>query len=210
MDGLVHRILPALEPRRGTLVFLHGMGSSLEGWTFLQPVLDLPWLELVVVQATLPCGKGWRWYEVDETNLSLPQTRDQITAHLALLENFLLSLDRPPRSLVVGGFSQGSVLSLELGLRSGIELGGLLCISGYVPLVDDHPAASGPLATSRQILCTHGQWDDVVPLEYARSQYRTLASKGVPIEAEVFDKDHGFDPCDERRRIRDWLAGRLG
>lgn len=186
------------------------MGSSLDGWTFLQPVLDLPWLELVVVQATLPFQKGWRWYEVDQTNMGMPQTRGQITAHLARLEELLASLDRPPRSLVVGGFSQGSVLSLELGLRSGIELAGLLCISGYVPLLDDHPAAFGPLATSRRILCTHGQWDDVVPLDYARSQYAALASMGVPVEAEVFDKDHGFDPCDERRRIRRWLSERMG
>lgn len=182
----------------------------MEGWTFLQAVLDLPWLELVVAQATLPHGKGWRWYEVDERNLPLPHTRDQIVAHLARLEEFVESLDRPPRSLVLGGFSQGSVLSLELGLRSDLQLGGLLCISGYVPLVDNHPAAFGPLATSRRILCTHGQWDDVVPLEHARSQYGALAAMGVPIEPEVFDKEHGFDACDERHRIRDWLAERLG
>jgi phospholipase/carboxylesterase len=106
---------------------------------------------------------------------------------------------------VLGGFSQGSVMALETGLRSDLPLAGLLCISGYVPMLADFPAGFGSRALARRILCTHGTWDQVIPHAFAQSQVQTLAALGVKIEMETFDKPHGLDEDEELPRIRTWL-----
>lgn len=205
MTSLVHHVVPARADREGTLVFLHGLGDSPDGWAFLPQALDLPWLEIVLVQAPIPYGPGWAWYELDPSLRPTGGTRTDIAASRDLLESFLGELGRPTESVVVGGFSQGAVMALETGLRSDLPLAGLLCVSGYVPLISDFPAAFGHHAAERRILCTHGTWDQVIPRDFSESQAKALAAMGIPIEMETFDKPHGLDEEEELPRIRAWL-----
>jgi phospholipase/carboxylesterase len=205
MTSLVHHIVPARAERRGTLVFLHGLGDSPAGWSFLPHALELPWLEIVLVQAPISYGPGWAWYELDPSLRPTSNTRTDIAKSRTLLESLLLELDRPTESVVVGGFSQGSVMALETGLRSELPLAGLLCISGYVPLLADFPAGFGSHALERRILCTHGTWDQVIPHAFSEGQAVALAAMGVRIEMETFDKPHGLDEEEELPRIRSWL-----
>jgi phospholipase/carboxylesterase len=205
MTSLVHHVIPSTAPRRGTLVFLHGLGDSPAGWSFLPHALELPWLEIVLVQAPIPYGPGWAWYELDPSLRPTANTRADIAASRGLLESLLGELGRPTESVVLGGFSQGSVMALETGLRSALPLAGLLCISGYVPLIADFPGGFGPRALERRILCTHGTWDQVIPHAFSESQSEALAAMGVPIRMETFDKPHGLDEEEELPRIRTWL-----
>jgi phospholipase/carboxylesterase len=205
MTSLVHQVVPAASARKGSLVFLHGLGESMAGWSFLPQALELPWLEIVLVQAPIPYGPGWAWYDLNPSLRPTASTRSDISSSRALLETFLGELGRPTDSIVLGGFSQGSVMTLDTGLRSAKPLAGLLCISGYVPLLEDFPAAFGPFAKTRRILCTHGRWDPVIPHEFSKSQVEALSALGVPIAMDDFDKAHDLDEEEELPRIRSWL-----
>lgn len=205
MTSLVHRIEPSRAERTGTLVFLHGLGDSPAGWDFLPDALELPGLEVVLVQAPIPYGPGWAWYDLDPSLRPSAGTCADIAESRGLLESLLVELGRPTQSVVLGGFSQGSVMALETGLRSELPLAGLLCISGYVPLIADYPAGFGHRAAQRRILCTHGSRDQVIPLDFAQSQVQALAAMGIGIEMETFDKPHGLDEEEELPRIREWL-----
>jgi predicted esterase len=206
MTSLVHHIVPASAARKGTLVFLHGLGDSLSGWSFLPQALGLPWLEVVLAQAPIRYGPaGWAWYDLNQSLRPTAGTRSDISSSRALLESFLGELGRPTDSIVLGGFSQGSVMALDTGLRSALAFAGLLCISGYVPLLEDFPAAFGPFAMKRRILCTHGRWDPVIPHDFSKAQVEALSALGVPIAMEDFDKAHDLDEEEELPRIRSWL-----
>ena len=205
MTSPVHHIVPSTAPRRGTLVFLHGLGDSPAGWSFLPQALELPWLEIVLVQAPIRYGPGWAWYDLNPSLRATETTREDITGSRGLLESLLGELGRPTESVVLGGFSQGSVMALETGLRSDLPLAGLLCISGYVPLLADFPAGFGSQALVRRILCTHGNMDQVIPHDFSESQAKALAAMGVRIEMETFDKPHGLDEEEELPRIKAWL-----
>jgi phospholipase/carboxylesterase len=205
MTSLVHHVVPPTAARKGSLVFLHGLGDSMAGWSFLSQALELPWLEIVLVQAPIPHGPGWAWYDLNQSLRPTASTRSDISSSRALLESFLGELGRPTASVVLGGFSQGSVMALDTGLRSAKPLAGLLCISGYVPLLEDFPAAFGPFAKTRRILCTHGRWDPVIPHEFSKSQVEALHAQGIPIAMEDFDKAHDLDEEEELPRIRSWL-----
>jgi phospholipase/carboxylesterase len=206
MTTLVHHIVPARAERKGTLVFLHGLGDSPAGWSFLPQALELPWLEIILVQAPIPYGPGWAWYELDPSLRPTSNTRTDILKSSGLLESLLGKLGHPTESVVLGGFSQGSVMALETGLRSELPLAGLLCISGYVPLLADFPAGFGSRALERRILCTHGTWDQVIPHAFSQSQAQALAAMDVRIEMETFDKPHGLDEEEELPRIQAWLT----
>lgn len=206
MAGLLHATIPATTERRGTLVFLHGLGDDMRGWSFLPDALRHPWLETILVQAPIPYGPGgWSWYELDPSLRPTPRTETDIAESRSKVADFLRGLSLPGERLMLGGFSQGCVLTLETGLREDVPLAGMLCISGYVPLLDRYPAAFGPLARTRRILSTHGHWDQVIPKGLAQEQMAALAGKGAPITLELYDKGHDLDLAEELPRIREWV-----
>ena len=38
--------------------------------------------------------------------------------------------------IILGGFSQGAAISLVTGLKTKYKLGGIVCLSGYLPIAD--------------------------------------------------------------------------
>lgn len=202
---LVHHVATGPGPARGTLVFLHGLGDSLSGWSFLPAALELPGLEVVLVQAPMPYGPGWSWYDFENprrARLDIGQSRSAVSELLA-------HLDRPSGSTVLGGFSQGAVMSLETGLRGNLPLAGILAISGYVPLLEDFPASLSPEGARIPALATHGPWDTVLPLEMVKPQMEGLRQAGADLSFETYDKAHDLDVEEELPRIRGWLSERL-
>lgn len=198
---LVHHILPSSGPVQGTLVFLHGLGDSPAGWSFLPSALPLPGLEVILVQAPIPYGPGWSWYDFEHPSRGRLDIGDSRTAVSALLDH----LGRPAEKTFLGGFSQGAVMSIETALRGARPLAGVLAISGYVPLLEDYPAALTTRGCAIPILATHGPWDQVLPLEMVRPQMESLRSSGADLRFETFDKAHDLDMEEELPRIQEWI-----
>lgn len=189
-------------------MFLHGWGQDLRHWSFLQDVLDLPWLEMVLLEAPVPAGNGrWSWFASSRECGESFRSIAELERDTELVEEALAAMGTPAGSTVLGGFSQGAAIALELGLRSPREWAGILCVSGCSLFRGDHPPS--PHAATRRYLCTHGDQDGILPLEHAAASYARIARMGVPLACEVFRKDHGLDPCEERRRIRSWLEETL-
>lgn len=203
---LEHRRLPAPTTAKRTLVFMHGLGDSLAGWSFLPDALDLPWLEVVLVQAPIPYGPGWAWYDLDPSLRSTPKTKIDIAESRDRVSELLVHLGLEPSKTFLGGFSQGAVMALETGLRSDETFAGLLPISGYVPLIEEYPAAFGEAIANQRILATHGHWDQVIPHAFAQAQMTELSRRGAPLEFESFDKAHDIEIHDEMDRIRSWIS----
>lgn len=202
---LVHHVVPCVGPVQGTLVFLHGLGDSPAGWSFLPAALALPGLEVILVQAPIPYGPGWSWYDFENPRrgrLDIGQSR-------AALSELLDQLDKVPAKTVLGGFSQGAVMSIDTALRGSLPLAGVLAISGYVPLLEDFPASLSKAGESIPVLATHGPWDNVLPLDMVRPQMEGLRSLGAKLEFETFDKAHDLDLEEELPRIQGWIREKL-
>jgi predicted esterase len=201
--------LPSAIETSGTLVFLHGYGQKARHWSFLRDVLDLPWLEVVLLRGPIGLEDGNCWFRLaTDLRRPVPETRSDILGSVEMVESSLERLGRPPERVVVGGFSQGGTVALELGLRSARPWNGVLCVSSFIPS-EPEPGRIGPLARTRPILCTHGTEDDLVLPETADAGCRSLEWMGVPIRQELFKKAHGFDVFEERRRIRSWISERF-
>src|SRR5207302_5554706 len=130
-DSLEHRVRPAASVPEGALVLFHGRGADEND---LFPLLDILDPErrrhgyCPRGPLSLPPG-GAHWYVVQEVGRPDPMT---FAPTYAATATWLDSL--PYSSLVLGGFSQGAVMSYALGL--GVERprpDAIIAMSGAIP-----------------------------------------------------------------------------
>src|SRR4051812_21105838 len=143
-DELTHWIRPADGEPHGAIVLIHGRGSNEHDVAPLLEELD-PDRRLAGVfprgPLALPPG-GAHWYVVPRVGFPDPET---FALGFGMLTRFVDGL--PERlgvaadRIVIGGFSQGAVMSLALGLAAGRPApAGILAMSGFIPTVEGFTA----------------------------------------------------------------------
>ncbi len=191
MSSLHVRERPAAGQPQGTLVLLHGRGADEHD---LYPLLDALDPERKLHGMTpraplsLPPG-GAHWYQLGGIPTPDPDTFWQ---SLELLSGLLDGAQRP---LVLGGFSQGSVMSWALGLgrEPSKRPEAIVALSGFLPRVegleldlsglDGYPVAIG-----------HGSYDDVISVEFSREARAQLEAAGAGVVYREYPLPHTIDP----------------
>jgi phospholipase/carboxylesterase len=198
-DGsLTYRLRPPAAEPKGALVLMHGRAVDEHD---LFPLLDLLDPDRRLVGATprgplsLPPG-GAHWYAVRRIGFPDPETFHSTYPLVAgwldaLLEEHGLDHGR----LVLGGFSQGAVMSYALGLGDGRPApAGILAFSGFVPTVDgfelDLQDRSGfPVAIG------HGEYDPIIGVEFGRDARDRLERAGAEVTYRESPMPHAIDPA---------------
>jgi phospholipase/carboxylesterase len=199
----------AAEPA-GALVLFHGRGADEHD---LVPLLDVLDPERRLLGATprgplsLPPG-GAHWYAVREIGYPDPTT---FHATFARASGWLDSLARetgiPPERTVLGGFSQGAVMSYALGLGRGrARPAGIVALSGFVPTVDGFELdLSAPLPPAA---IGHGTFDPVIDVEWSRRARELLEGAGAAVTYRESPMPHAIDPR-FAGQLATWIAGTL-
>ena len=182
---------PAEGEPEGTLVLLHGRGADEHD---LHPLLDALDPERRLRGLTpggplaLPPG-GRHWYRLG--GIPTPEAETFWPSFTALGE----LLDGLQQPIVLGGFSQGAVMSYALGLgRSPAQRpAALMPLSGFMPSVDglqlDLSGIEGfPVAIA------HGTFDPVIPVDYSRAARDALAAAGAKVAFRESPTGHTIDP----------------
>jgi len=114
-----------------------------------------------------------------------------------------------PEQTVLFGFSQGCLLTLEVGARYPRRLAGLVGVSGYVHQLDELVRGFSPVARDQQFLLTHGTQDPLIPLGPVRQQVQQLQAAGLNIEWHEFVKVHTIADEEELTVIRQFVERRF-
>jgi phospholipase/carboxylesterase len=188
--GLAHRVRPADGEPAGALVLLHGRGADEHDLFGLLDLLD-PRRRLLGVTAggplALPPG-GRHWYIVPRVGHPEPDT---FAASYAQLERFLDATGIPPERTVLGGFSQGSVMSWALALGPGRPApAGVIALSGFIPTVPGWAFPGRPLRAA----IGHGTLDPVIAVDYGRAARDRLAQAGADVTYHESAIGHQIDP----------------
>ena len=109
----------------------------------------------------------------------------------------------PISRIVLGGFSQGGVMSLFAGLRRRDRLAGIVCLSGY--LTGDEIDPDRPLP----VFLAHGTRDAVVPPAWGQVSAESLTKAGYPAEWHAYPMEHTVC-AEELQAIGRWLTRILG
>ena len=190
---LPHRIRPAAGEPEGALVLMHGRGTSEDDLFPLLDVLD-PRRRLLGVTPGgplhLPPG-GQHWYMVPRVGYPDPDTFAQgYGALTAFLDGLGLDWGRT----ILGGFSQGTVMSYAVGLGEGRPMpAGIVALSGFIPTVDgwrlrDDIPKGFPVAIG------HGTRDPIIPVDFAHTARETLEAAGADVAFFESPIAHTIDP----------------
>lgn len=200
-------LVPAQEPdSKKLLVVLHGLGDSMEGYRWMPLELRLPWLNYLLVNAPDDYFGGYSWYDI------YGDAEPGVTRSRKLL--FDLMDDLPRRGFdhaqtAVFGFSQGCLMTLEIGARYPRKLAGLVGVSGYAHAAERLVEELSPVAREQEFLQTHGTHDPLIPIDPVRQQVELLRGAGLRIEWHEFRKEHTIAGEAELRVIRDFLTARM-
>jgi len=182
----------------GALILTHGRGADSND---LEPLLDIldPDRRLLGIfprgPLSLPPG-GRHWYIVREIGFPNAETFLSTYAELSerldgVLSEHALGWDRT----VLGGFSQGAVMSYALGLGTGRPRpAAILAFSGFIPTVDGFEldlASRAGLA----VAIAHGSLDPVIGVEFGRRARAVLEEAGLAVSYREDPVGHTIAPA---------------
>jgi phospholipase/carboxylesterase len=201
LDG--PRIEPRSGPARQLVVFLHGYGADgndlIEigrAWQSL-----LPTAAFVSPHAPRPCGQapvGREWFPLTFRN---PEERwTGVNQAAPVLENFLdAELRRrnlPATALALVGFSQGTMMSLHVGLRRAVAPAAIVGYSGMFVTPDDvkPDIFAAEIRSGPPVLLIHGDADQLIPVQALLHAAQGLAALDIPAEWHISGGiGHGID-----------------
>jgi phospholipase/carboxylesterase len=211
VSDIEHRLRPAVGEPAGAVVLLHGRGAD---ELDLMPLLDAldPRRALVGVTPrgplSLPPG-GAHWYAVARIGYPDPRTFLPTYARLTAWIDALPEVTGVPlKRTVIGGFSQGAVMSYAVSFGAGRPApAAVLALSGFMPTVEGFELdLSGRDGFS--IAIGHGTYDPVIPVTFGRGAHERMEEAGAAVTWRESPIDHTIDPGFVAE-LRPWLTRAL-
>ncbi len=151
----------------------------------------------------LALGRDWDTY-VDEVPEGLPKAR---RLYLALLEELEAGTKIPLSRTVLGGFSQGAMLSTDVALRTEEAPLGLCVLSGAL-ISRAAWEERAPKRAGLPVFQSHGRQDPILPYEVSERLRALFEGSGMPVRHEPFSGPHTI-PVSVLQKLGAWLMERL-
>jgi phospholipase/carboxylesterase len=198
LDG--PRLAPASGgPARQLVVLVHGYGADGNDLIALgrEWARVLPDALFVAPDGPEPCAGspfGRQWFAL--ARIDPGELGRGVRAAGPILDRFIdreleaAGLDASALALV--GFSQGTMMALHVGLRRARPPAAIVGHSGALADVEGLAPRDGPPPS---VLLTHGDADELIPVQAMHAAAARLAELGVPVEwHQSPGTGHGIDP----------------
>jgi phospholipase/carboxylesterase len=189
------RLAPLQGPASHLVVLVHGYGSDGNDLIGLAPHWQsaLPGAAFAAPNAPDPVAgsSGFQWFPISRID-PREMLKGVETAGPALeqfLDEELARLSLPPERLMLVGFSQGTMLSLHVGLRRAVPPAAIVGLSGLL---------AGPVperADGPPVFLAHGDADQVIPVQAMLAAAAMLGIAGRRAQWHMaHGVGHGVDP----------------
>ncbi|KDR84072.1 hypothetical protein GALMADRAFT_236716 [Galerina marginata CBS 339.88] len=193
---LKYLTVPAVAKHTATVIFVHGLGDTGNGW---RPVADMFKVDpaLAHVKWMLPhspvrpvtANMGITmpsWFDIysfgfdtTEDEQGMVKSANMIN-ELVKYEIEINGID--PSRIVLGGFSQGGAMSLLSGLTGDHKLAGIAVMSGWLPMKNKFKEMASKNAASTPVFWGTGSADPLVKLQFAKMSSEFLVEQlGIPV-----------------------------
>jgi phospholipase/carboxylesterase len=184
LSGPSQRPASGGKPRQ-LVILLHGLGADGNDLIGLAPYWAplLPEAEFLAPNAPFPCDMapyGYQWFSFQSRELAAIEAGVRAAAPPldAFIDEALSARGLSERELALVGFSQGTMMSLHVGLRRASPFAGIVGYSGA--LIGD-VTLPGEIRSRPPVLLVHGEADDVVPFTAMGMAERALKAAGIPV-----------------------------
>jgi phospholipase/carboxylesterase len=205
---------------KATVIWLHGLGDSGNGFAPIVPDLKLPdelGIRFVFPHAptrpvTINNGMSMRaWYDItslDFNNRADSQGVKESSDLVAALIEQEIARGIPANKIVLAGFSQGGVIALNLGIRFEKSLAGIMSMSSYMSEPEKLTVEAHSANKNTPIFVAHGTHDEVVPIFMGNTAFKVLESNGYQATWHEYAMQHNV--CMQQLNdISSWLQHKL-
>ncbi len=189
---------PILAPARGPathlVVLVHGYGADGQDllglanhWQGLLPTVAFA---APNAPTRVPGSPGYQWFPISRIDPHEMQKGVEVAGPQLdeYLDGELARLGLPPENLALAGFSQGTMLSLHVGLRRKVRPAAIVGFSGML-------AGLPPPGELPPVLLTHGDSDQVIPPQAMFLAATQLGAAGARVQWHLaHGMGHGIDP----------------
>jgi phospholipase/carboxylesterase len=198
------------------VIWLHGLGADGNDFVPVVEQLELPPLGIRFVfphapmrPVTINGGFVMRaWYDIAYQDLAFKEDERGLRDSQAKVGALIARENGrgiPSERIVLAGFSQGGVVTLQAGLRHNKALAGLMVLSAYLPLASIVETERNDANRKTPIFMGHGTMDNIVPLALGAMARDQLVKLGHDVEWHQYPMPHSVCP-QELEDIGAWLS----
>lgn len=225
-----------LEPDEGgaradvNIILCHGFGAPGEDLVGLGPELValapalasrvrwiFPQAPLSLADMGLPSGRAWWLIDMERLIVErdwasyieavpegLPKARRML---MALIDDLSAKTQVPIGRTIVGGFSQGAMLTTDVALRLEEAPLGLVALSGAL-ISRGAWVERAPKRAGLPVFQSHGRRDPILPYEVGEKLRGVLEEGGLSVTFVPHDGEHAI-PMRVLHELASWLTARL-
>jgi phospholipase/carboxylesterase len=200
-----------------TCVLLHGFGAPGDNLVGIAGEIDAP-VRFVCPEAPIELGelgefgelygdaRAWWLLDLarreDQFRRGVPvDGRDEIPEGLAnarghvmrLLDELTARFSVTAQELVLGGFSQGAMLALDVALHRSVPPAALILMSGS-PIAQSVWQPRMASLAGVPVLLSHGRGDQILPFHLAELLRDQLVAVGADVDWQAFSGGHEIPP----------------
>lgn len=155
---------------------------------------------------------GYQWFPITRMQPEEMQRGVERAAPIlnAFIDAELARLELDASRLALVGFSQGTMMSLHVGLRRAVSPAAIVGFSGTLPGPERLPAE---IVSRPPVLLTHGDADEMIPVQALLLAANGLGAAGVTVRWHISrGTGHGIGPDSldlAGRFLVDAFAGKL-
>lgn len=213
-----------------TVVLMHGFGAPGDDLVSMAHVLDAPHgTRFVFPEAPTVLrdpmmsafGEARAWWDIDVGRYerairtgTLDRLIDEVPEGMAAAREAVIDLldaveretSTPSDRIVLGGFSQGSMVAIDVALRTTRPLAGIVVLSGTLLAA---PEWLPKIAARKDVpvFQSHGTADPILPYGLAVRLREAFEKAGINVSFTSFEGGHGIPP-QVMRDLGQWLTKR--
>ncbi|PAJ72426.1 carboxylesterase [Pseudoalteromonas sp. NBT06-2] len=203
---------------KATVIWLHGLGDSGDGFAPIVPQLEIPndiGVKFIFPHAptravTINNNMEMRaWYDIISLDLDKRADEPGVRESSSQVEEIIeqeMALGIDADKIVLAGFSQGGVIALHLAPRFKHKLAGVMALSTY--MCAPQKFNDETIQKDLTVLMAHGSQDEVIPMFAGKQALDIMKSAGMDVTWH--DYPMGHQVCGEEVMvIRNWLIEQL-
>ena len=203
IENNIYRRPPAAGGKSSNLVvFLHGYGADGKDLIDLANpfAMAMPNASFISPDAPNPCAmspSGREWFPIDQIPTGAIKASESL---LDLIEAEVQNLGLSFKEVILIGFSQGAMMSMQCLLINKYQFGAIIGFSGALR-IENIEAANNQIIKGKHVfaatpvLLVHGEQDEVVPFESLVNSKNLLNQVGFDVKTlSRPNLGHGIDP----------------